>query len=185
MYDIDVKACCCIFFFLLTVEYTIQFNEPYPWCPVFFVSRVLASFRGRALLCWRHNNKKLWREKELVTHRAHSHQYNVYNKKALRRWLRHKISTHTHTHTHRHHYHSRTLGLFYITFFFSSLVVVLPHLLILQSRSFVGISLRRSLMMFNNDTKWQGNNYNAFQNLHFRGLIFIIVIIIIITCTYM
>lgn len=26
----------------------------------------------------------------------------------------------------------------------------------------VGISLRRSLMMFNNDTKWQGNNYNAF-----------------------
>lgn len=175
------------FFFLLTVEYTKQFNEPYPWCPVFyFVSCVLASFRGRALLYWRHNNMKLWREKELVTHRAHSHQYNVYNKKALRRWLRHKISTHIHTHTHIVIIIIAALwGSFILHIFFSLLVVVLLHPLILQSRSFVGISLRRSLMMFNNDTKWQGNNYNAFQNLHFRGLIFIIVIIIIITCTYM
>lgn len=34
---------------------------------------------------------------------------------------------------------------------------------------FVGISLRRSLMMFNNDTKWQGNNYNAFKSPFFSS----------------
>lgn len=34
-----------------------QFNEPHPWCPFCsrFFSYVFASFRGRMLLCWRHN----------------------------------------------------------------------------------------------------------------------------------